>query len=93
MMSSFDATISSKIGDSKEYLVNDNVTVDTANKYIDSFRRLDEVNTARDIWDGDPNSLPYEETSEEVVMDQLDEYIGTQILLSTKTRPELSSNH
>ena len=63
--------------------------MDIANKYVDSFRRLDEVNTAPDIWDGDPNSLPYEATSEEAAMEQLDEYIGTQILLSTKTGTKL----
>ena len=63
--------------------------MDTANKYVNSFRRLDEVNTAPNIWDGDPNSLPYEATSEEAVIEHLDEFIGTQILLSTKTGPEL----
>ena len=89
MMSSFDTTVNSKIGDSKKYLVDDNVLVDTTNKYVDSFRRLDEVNTAPDIWDGDPNSLPYEATSEEAAIEQLDEYIDTQIILSTKTGTKL----
>ena len=63
--------------------------MDIANKYVDSFRRLDEFNTAPDIWDGHPNSLPYEAISEEAEMEQLDKYIGTQIILSTKTGPEL----
>ena len=89
MMSSFDATINAKIGDSNKFLVDDNFPVDIVNKYVDSFRRLDEVNTAPDLWDGDPNFLPYEATREESAMEQLDEYIGTQILLSTKTGPEL----
>ena len=86
---SFDATVNSKIGDNKKYLVDENIPVDTAKNYVDSFRRLDEANTVPDIWDGDPNSLPYEATSEAAAMEQLDEYIGTQILLSTKTGPEL----
>ena len=89
MMSSFDATVNAKIGNSKKYLVDDNVPVITVNKDTDSFRRLDEVNTTPDIWDGDPNFLPYAATSEEAAMEQLDEYIGTQILFSTKTGPEL----
>ena len=89
MMSSFDASVNSKIGDSKKYLVDENVPVDTVNKYVDSFRRLNEINTAPDIWDGDPNLLPYDATREEAEMEQLDEYISTQIILSTKTRPEL----
>ena len=76
-MSSFDATVNAKIGDSNTFLVDDNVPMDTANKYVDSFRRLDEANMAPDLWDGDSNSLPYEATSEEVTMEQLDDYIGT----------------
>ena len=89
MMTSFDVTVNAKIGDSNKFLVDDNVPMDTANKYVDSFRRLDEVNTAPDLWDGEPNFLPYEATSEESAMEQIDEYIGTQILLATKTGPEL----
>ena len=77
MMSSFDDTVNAMIGDSKQYLVDDNVPVVTANKYVDSFRRLDEVNTTLDIWYGDPNSLPYEAKSEKAAMEQLEEYIGT----------------
>ena len=64
--------------------------MDNSNIYVDSFRRIDEVNTAPDVWDGDPNSLPYDTTSEEAAIEQLDKCIGTQILLSTKTEPELS---
>ena len=46
------------IGDNNKYIVHNHIPVDTTNKYIDSFRRLDK-------------------------------YIGTQIIFSTKTGPEL----
>ena len=89
MMSSFYATVNAKMGDSNNFFVDDNVPVDTANKYVDLFKRLDEVNTSPGLLDGDPNSLPDDTTSEAAAMEQLDEYIGTQILLSTKSGPEL----
>ena len=89
MMSSFDATINDKIGNNNKFLVDTNIPVDIQNKYVDSFKKLNELKAAPKLWDDDPNSLPYEATSEEAAMEQLDEYIGTQILLSTKTGPKL----
>ena len=89
MMSSFDATINAKIGNNNKFFVYTNIPVGIQNKYVNSFRKLNELKAAPTLWDGDPNSLPYETTSEAAAMEQLDEYIGTQILLSTKTEPEL----
>ena len=40
-----------------------------------------------DNWEGDITMLPYEPSSEENSMEQLDEFIGTQIALDTKTFP------
>ena len=68
MMSSFDATVNTKILDSIKFLVDDNVPVGTAKKHVNSFIRVDKVNMAPDLWAGDPNSLPYEATNKEAVM-------------------------
>ena len=42
-----------------------------------------------DSWDWDINMLPYEPTSEECAIEQLDEFIGSQIPLETKEGPVL----
>jgi len=42
-----------------------------------------------DTWEEDITMLPYEPSSEENAMEQLDEFIGTQIPLETKNGPAL----
>ena len=34
-----------------------------------------------DIWEGDVNSIPFEHTNEALAIEQLEEYIGSQIPL------------
>ena len=69
MMTSYDAVIQSKLGNPSKFLVSKNVQVDIKNKYVDSFRTLNEATIAPDHWDGDPDSLPYELTSKEAAME------------------------
>ena len=83
-MTSYDAIIQSKLGDPSKFLVSKNVQIDIKDKYVDSFRTLNEITVPPDRWDGDPDSLPFEPTSEEATMEQLDEYIGAEINLATK---------
>ena len=89
MMTSYDAVIQSKLGNPSKFLVSRNINVDIKDKYVDSFRTLNETTVAPDHWDGDPDSLPFEPTSEESAMEQLDEYIGAEINLTTKNGPQL----
>ena len=88
-MTSYDAVIQSKLGDPSKFLVSKNVQIDIKDKYVDSFRTLNEVTVPPDCCDYDPDSLPFEPTSEEAAMEQLDEYIGAEINLATKNGPQL----
>ena len=89
MMATYDSVVASKLGDHSKYLTNKSSPVDLKNKYADSIRTLHESTLAPDLWDGDVDALPFEPTSEETAMEQLDEYIGTEITLATKNGPEL----
>ena len=89
MMSEYDAVITSRIYQDKKLLAYSQTPVDITNKYINMLQTAHEISSAPDPWNGDENLLLYKSTSEESAMEQLDEYIGTHISLSTQNRPEL----
>ena len=51
---------------------------------IPSPRKVDSINSTRDLWEGDINMLPYKHTSEECTMEQLDKFIGSLIPIEIK---------
>jgi len=77
----YTATVNNKIGDNTKYIV-------PANSLQQS-TLLDSDLPISDKWDGDESILPYEPSSEENAMEQLDEFIGTQIPIGTKYGPAL----
>ena len=52
-------------------------------------RKIEQSYTGSDLWDGDINMIPYAPTGEDCTMDQLDEFIGSQIPIETKYSPIL----
>ena len=95
MLDSFDSTICSKLCNPRKCLTTHNLTLDTMHKYIDNFisnllpRKISTMYSKPDMWEGDINSLPFEPTSEESIIEKFDVYIGVQIPLHSKNRPVL----
>ena len=50
-------------------------------------RSVQQSYTASDLWEGDVRSIPYEPTCEESAMEQMDEHIGQQIMLTKAEGP------
>ena len=88
LMLDYTTCINSKC-DTTKFLVNPNCPIDKHDQYNDVCRSLGEFNTTSNKWDGDHRYLPYEPTSEEAAMEQMDEYIGSQITLQSQKGPAL----
>ena len=82
LLIAYSAAIMNKIGDHTKFLVKD-----IHPPHLDIHSAF--TNIPSDKWEGDISSIPYEPTSEEGAMEQLDEYIGAQIPLDTKQGPTL----
>ena len=74
-------TVNIKIGNHTKYVIPSDPSSDQI-----SLARLEIV---ADKWDDDVLMLHFEPTSEESAMEQLDEYIGSQVPLETKKGPAL----
>ena len=74
-------TITSKLGNISKYVVPPDSSI--------PLRKIEQTSQVSDLWDKDTNMIPYEPTSEESAMEQLDEFIGSQIPLETKNGPIL----
>ena len=91
MLKSYDNTINSKM--SKLHITEP--SMDPVHKYVQNFststpnRTVEQTLTSSDLWDGDVAAIPFEPTSEESALEELDEYIGAQIPLDTKNGPVL----
>ena len=91
MLNSYDNTINSKM--SKLHITEP--SMDPVHKYVQNFststpnRTVEQTLTSSDLWDGDVAAIPFEPTSEESALEELDEYIGAQIPLDTKNGPVL----
>ena len=82
IMDNYTSAIIAKLGNTTSNLV-------AAKPVLSKPRKVESMDSAKDLWDGDINMLPYEPTSEECAMEQLDEFIGSQIPLETKEGPVL----
>ena len=81
LMTAYTDTVQNKIGNHTKYVV------PAASKF--EHTPLLQPDIVPDKWEGDATMLPFEPTSEESAMEQLDEYIGSQIPLTTKQGPAL----
>jgi len=79
LLKEYTNTVNLKIGDHTKFIVPDNLQNTSLTSSEPFF----------DNWEGDITMLPFEPSSEENAMEQLDEFIGTQIPLETKTSPAL----
>ncbi len=50
-------------------------------------RSLGETYSTKDLWDGDLKSIPYEPSSREAAMEELDEHIGQQVTIKKSDGP------
>jgi len=79
LLKEYTNTVNLKIGDHTNFIVPNNLqntSLTTSEPFSNN-------------WEGDITMLPFEPSSEENAMEQLDEFIGTQIPLETKTGPAL----
>jgi len=81
IMDDFTNTIKIKLGNISRYSITQDQSI--------PFRKVEQASQVSDLWDGDIKMIPYEPTSEESAMEQLDEFIGSQIPLETKEGPVL----
>ena len=79
LLTEYTNTVKIKIGDHTKFMV--------PGKLLQHPTSLTPDMPVSDNWDGDISMLPYEPSSEENAMEQLDEFIGTQIPLNTKNGP------
>ena len=95
ILTSFDNTIHSKLGNPRKFLIKHKSPLDEMNEYIGNFadssksRNISATNTESDLREGDISSLLFELTSEESAMEEVDEYIGAQVPLKSKNGPVL----
>jgi len=87
-MNNYIASVSNKY-DLSKFLVDSHIKVDMHEKYENACRALEMFANTDKVWDYDHISLLYEQTNEEAAMEQLDEYIVSQIQISTKKGPTL----
>ena len=90
-MYDFRLLIKSKVEDTTNFLIKKNGRIDTINdiNVIRVNRSIQESYTSADLWDGDKDSIPYEPTSDESAMEELDEHIGQQIQMIKNDAPIL----
>ena len=81
LLTTFTDTVNIKIGDNTKYVI---PTTSSSSQIS-----LNPPEIVNDKWDGDSSMLPFEPTSEESAMEQLDEFIGSQIPFETKNGPAL----
>ena len=74
LLTEYTKTVNLKIGNHTKFMVPDKLHHPTS---------LNSNNPFSDNWEGDIRILPYEPSSEENAMEQLDEFIDTQITLDT----------
>ena len=90
-MSLFDTKVTSMLNDTTNYTVT-RKSVIKPHQLIDASdppRLLHEMQVLDSVWDGDINFLPYEPTTEERAMEELDEHIGQHIQLFKDDVPVL----
>ena len=73
LLTCYNSTVRNKIENNSKFLISDNLLLQPSS--------LDTYVPTTDKWDEDESMIPYEPTSEEGTMEQLDEFIGAHIPL------------